>query len=454
LIAGKGLEVLIRACRALPKEGWKLTFAGAGPLREQLEQAITAAGQRERIEMIGAVPYADRHRAFSNRDIFVFPSCWDGWGMVVPEALAAGLPVISTTAATSALEFIRDGANGFLVPADDSEALANAMRWFLDNRASIPAMSRSARDSVGAYRAEHGASRLVDFMSELSALKAGSMRGADSRAESIPTWPELRSTRGHGIRMKLRSVARRAVIRATTAMGRRRGPRGHRIVFYHLVLHEDRGRFEQHLQFFRDHFEITSVRNVVAMASSGANATFRLAVTFDDGFRVLTEDCLELLQKYSISATFYVPTGFIEAGQNSNLWQSFSLRSFCYDLPMEPMRPCDLRTLAELGHDVQSHGVSHTAMSAMTSAAFRDELRQSRIQIEHWTGTAPDSFAYPYGSFDQPTADRSALEENGYSLATTALRGRVTADVAPLLVPRDHAEGNWGIHDLRYFLFA
>jgi glycosyltransferase involved in cell wall biosynthesis/peptidoglycan/xylan/chitin deacetylase (PgdA/CDA1 family) len=453
LIARKGLDVLIDACRMLPKEGWELTIAGAGPLREQLEQAIRATGLRERIRMMGAAPYADRHEAFSGKHVFVFPSRWDGWGMVAPEALAAGLPVISTTAVMSAVELISDGTNGLLIPPDDAGALAGAMRWFLDNRARIPAMSLAARDSVRALRAEDGASRLVQFMSEL-AVQNDPAPAPDSLSESTPTWRALRSASDSAVRLRVRSAAKQIAIQAASALGRRPGPRGHRIVFYHLVLREDRARFEQHLQFFRDHFQIATVRNLVAMAASGANAGFQLAVTFDDGFRVLMRDCLELLQKYNVPATFYVPTGFIEAGQAGDSWRRFSMRSFCYDAPLEPMSPGDLQTLVHLGHEVQSHGVSHSTLATLTRGAFRDELRQSRGQIEQWTGKAPDSFAYPCGSFGHSPADRSALEENGYSLALTATRGRVTADAPLQLVPRDHAEGNWGIRDLRYFLFS
>jgi glycosyltransferase involved in cell wall biosynthesis len=60
-------------------------------------------------------------------DVLCVPSRYDGWGLVVPEGLASGLPVIATDRMGAALEFVENGRNGWLIPAGDGSAV-NAMR--------------------------------------------------------------------------------------------------------------------------------------------------------------------------------------------------------------------------------------------------------------------------------------------------------------------------------------
>ena len=60
-------------------------------------------------------------------DVFVLPSRHDGWGVVVNQALAAGLPIITTDAVGAGLDFVENGVNGICVPANNVNALFNAM---------------------------------------------------------------------------------------------------------------------------------------------------------------------------------------------------------------------------------------------------------------------------------------------------------------------------------------
>jgi len=89
------------------------------------------------------------------------PSRYDGWGLVVPEGLASGLPVIASDRMGAALEFVESGRNGWLVRAGDEEALLEAMR----EAASMPLgeMRRSARESVSEHTLRNGAGRFLEY---------------------------------------------------------------------------------------------------------------------------------------------------------------------------------------------------------------------------------------------------------------------------------------------------
>ena len=82
----------------------------------------------------------DRYRA---ADVFVFPSFFEGFGLVLLEAMACGLPVIASES-TAGPDVITE-ACGRLVPAGNVDALVECLRWFDKNRGQLAAMSRAAR---------------------------------------------------------------------------------------------------------------------------------------------------------------------------------------------------------------------------------------------------------------------------------------------------------------------
>lgn len=170
LIHRKGLDVLIDACAQLPPDGWTLDIFGDGPLRQTLEQQASATGRP--INFCGLLPYEQKDDVFRNRHCFVFSTRWDGWGMVLPEALAMGLPVITTDQAMSAHDFISEGDNGRIVPADDADRLADAMKSAIRSQQDLTSQSLAAKNSLANYSPEFGADRLVNFLQQVSSRAA------------------------------------------------------------------------------------------------------------------------------------------------------------------------------------------------------------------------------------------------------------------------------------------
>ncbi len=162
LIHRKGVDLLAAAFVELAQEfaNAKLRVIGDGELRESVEQTLRPV--RERVEFVGFRDWDELPEAYASADVLCVPSRYDGWGLVVPEGLASGLPVIATDRMGAALEFVETGRNGWLIPACDRVALLNAMREAVVLSSSeLEQMGRHARESVSAHTLQNGAARFV-----------------------------------------------------------------------------------------------------------------------------------------------------------------------------------------------------------------------------------------------------------------------------------------------------
>jgi glycosyltransferase involved in cell wall biosynthesis len=128
LIRRKGVDILVNAFLRIADQlpDARLLLLGDGPERRHLAATIPP-DRREHIEFLGFLQPADIPRVFAEADVFVLPSRHDGWGVVVNEALGAGLPIIASERTGAAHDLIVPGVNGFIVPADDVTALADAL---------------------------------------------------------------------------------------------------------------------------------------------------------------------------------------------------------------------------------------------------------------------------------------------------------------------------------------
>lgn len=114
----------------------------------------------------GRVPFAELTRLFAQAGIFVFPSMGEGFGLVILEALSAGLPVICS-ANCAGRDVIQDGYNGFVIEAGDTDALIDKIRWFNRHKELLPIMSRQARSTALEFTWEKYERKIADCMAEI-----------------------------------------------------------------------------------------------------------------------------------------------------------------------------------------------------------------------------------------------------------------------------------------------
>ena len=128
IIPRKGYRYLIEALSEVPDRQWHLTIVGSladNTTVAEVGAAITSADLVRHVELRGALPSADLAGLYAGSDIFVLPSLYEGYGMVLAEAMAHGLPIVSTTGGAAA-ETVPDSA-ALKVPPADAKALACAI---------------------------------------------------------------------------------------------------------------------------------------------------------------------------------------------------------------------------------------------------------------------------------------------------------------------------------------
>jgi glycosyltransferase involved in cell wall biosynthesis len=131
---------------------WKWVLCGDGPERKNLENAVQEAGLAEHIVFCGSV--SDMDAQYAAAAIFVLTSEMEGLPMVLLEAKAHKLPIVSFDIETGPSNIVRDGVNGYLVPPGDTEKMAKKICRLIENEPQRLAFSQSASLDMDKFSAE------------------------------------------------------------------------------------------------------------------------------------------------------------------------------------------------------------------------------------------------------------------------------------------------------------
>lgn len=135
----KGIHYLLQAWRKLaPGPEAELWLVGAMNLPERLLRDLPG-----KVLIKPSVPRQELFEIYRQAAVLVLPSLCEGYALVIGEALAHGLPVI-TTANSGGEAFIENGVNSFMLPVRDVDRLAETMQWCIDNPASLPSIAAAA----------------------------------------------------------------------------------------------------------------------------------------------------------------------------------------------------------------------------------------------------------------------------------------------------------------------
>ncbi len=165
LTAQKALPVAFAALALAP--GARLLLVGDGPERSALEDEARRLGVSARVRFVGSVSRGETMRYVAAGRAAILASAWENLPHSVVEALAIGVPVVAT-AVGGVPEVVRDGDNGLLVPPNDAEALAAAMRRMLADDGLHARLAAGAAPSVASISREAIYGRLEAVLAEVA----------------------------------------------------------------------------------------------------------------------------------------------------------------------------------------------------------------------------------------------------------------------------------------------
>lgn len=141
----KGVLDFLRAGRLLADRGVRarLIVSGIGPDVQSAKDLASDLGLGERVRFSGYAPYEQTPEVYRAAEIFVSPTYAEGFSNTILEAMATGLPVVSTNA-VGVVDCLTDGENALLVEPGDVEALADALRRLLADGGPRPRLARTA----------------------------------------------------------------------------------------------------------------------------------------------------------------------------------------------------------------------------------------------------------------------------------------------------------------------
>ena len=179
-IAKKGFCTLVEACSRLEDRDFECQIIGNGPLEESLREQAALLGVEKRVSITGPKPEGEIKRLLERARMFVL-SCtraedgaMDNLPTVIMEAMAAGLPVVSTSVAAVS-EMIVDGETGFIVPERDSSALAERMACLMDDPELARAMGMKGRERCRElFDLDRTSTTLCEILTEHGALPSHS----------------------------------------------------------------------------------------------------------------------------------------------------------------------------------------------------------------------------------------------------------------------------------------
>ena len=171
-----------RALRSLSELNfpWRWTLAGDGPERENIIRCIESLGLKDRVRLLGHVPYEQLPEIYTDADVYLQPSFSEPWALAVNEAMASGLPVVVSDRCGCHEDLVRRGVNGYTFDPLVDESLRQAMKRIWQRRNEWSQMGDASREIVEKWSLNLFATNLW------RACKLALIREEEERLGNIP----------------------------------------------------------------------------------------------------------------------------------------------------------------------------------------------------------------------------------------------------------------------------
>jgi peptidoglycan/xylan/chitin deacetylase (PgdA/CDA1 family) len=194
------------------------------------------------------------------------------------------------------------------------------------------------------------------------------------------------------------------------------------------------GQFERQVALLASAFAVVPLRDLRRTMQTARPDADIGCLSFDDGYLDNYTDALPVLERHGLKAAFFVATGFI-GGTLAGV-------------PM--LQRHQIRELADLGHEIGAHGVTHRRLPHLPLAEARREMAESKALLEDLTGRPVVSFAYPYGAYTEVLRDEARAV--GFDIAATARLRLVPPEPDWLALPRIWTGADSTAADVRAYM--
>ena len=177
--------------------------------------------------------------------------------------------------------------------------------------------------------------------------------------------------------------------------------------------------FERHCRFFRRHFRVVPLPEIIRKLERGERLDRELAITFDDGYLDNFECAAPVLERLGLPATFFIVTQWM--GTDVVPWWDGERNT------RHPWMTWDqVRALHRKGFEIGAHTRTHADLGRVSGAEARYEIRGGRIELERQLGAPVDLFAYPYGGANHLSEDNRELIKAAGFRCCCSTRGGIT----------------------------
>jgi peptidoglycan/xylan/chitin deacetylase (PgdA/CDA1 family) len=191
-----------------------------------------------------------------------------------------------------------------------------------------------------------------------------------------------------------------------------------------------RDLFERHCRFFKRHFRVVPLGDLVTRVERGDRIDRHLAITFDDGYRDNFVNARPILEALSLPATFFVVSQWI----GSNAWPWWDREQ---GVRHAWMTWEEVGQLSDRGFDIGAHTRSHPDLGLVQGVGVRDEILGARLEIERHIGKPVDLFAYPYGrAANMAESNRALVKAAGFRCCCSCYGGLTVRGADPFHLRR------------------
>ena len=177
LVDAKGFDILLRAWESVIRQtpDWRLEIVGEGPERPALEQMIARAQMAASVALPGA--RTDIEAAYRDAGVFCLSSRYEGFGLVLLEAMAFGLPVVASACEAGPRALLVDGVNAITVPPEDPAALARGLLRAIGDAALRARLAEGGRRTASAHTTERIVAQWEALFAEITSIAGGGPSG-------------------------------------------------------------------------------------------------------------------------------------------------------------------------------------------------------------------------------------------------------------------------------------